>query len=213
MSILKIFNKHLAGPRELVLDTESTGLLLSDGHRLVEVALVEMINRKPTGRELHILINPDRDIPPEVVKIHGITNEKVKDAPKFADVAKEIRDFIGNDPVIITCRTNKDGYTLDIDMLNFELTKGGETEVPLSQWINVRRWSEAMFGEKAATLDKVLDRFGISRKERDENGHGALLDARLLAEAYPRLLKEYMNFSEPKAAAANAKPVIKPPRP
>ena len=212
MSILKVFNKHLAGPRELVLDTESTGLLLADGHRLVEVALVEMINRKPTGRELHVLINPDRDIPAEVVKIHGINNEKVKDAPKFEDLAKEIRDFIGNDPVVITCRTNKDGYTLDIDMLNFELTKAGETEVPLAQWINVRRWSEAMFGDKAATLDKVLDRYGISRKERDENGHGALLDARLLAEAYPQLLKDYMNFSEPKAAA-NAKTSVKPPKP
>lgn len=212
MSILKVFNKHLAGPRELVLDTESTGILVSDGHRLVEVALVEMINRKPTGRELHILINPDRDIPAEVVKIHGITNEKVKDAPKFADVAKEIREFIGNDPVVITCRTNKDGYTLDIDQLNNELTKGGQTEVPLAQWINVRRWSEVMFGEKAATLDKVLDRYGISRKERDDHGHGALLDARLLAEAYPQLLKDYMNFSEPKAVA-NVKPANKPPRP
>jgi DNA polymerase-3 subunit epsilon len=171
---------------------------------MVEIALVEMINRKPTGRELHVLINPERDIPAEVVKIHGISNDKVKDAAKFADVAKEIRDFIGNDPVVITCRTKED-YTLDIALLNFELTKAGQTEVPDAQWINVRRWSEAMFGDKAATLDKVLDRYGISRKERDENGHGALLDARLLAEAYPRLLKDYMNFSEPKAAAANAK--------
>ncbi len=211
MSILKVFNKNLAGPRELVLDTESTGILASDGHRLVEVALVEMINRKPTGRELHVLINPDRDIPEVVVKIHGISNDKVKDAPKFAEVAKEIRDFIGNDPVVITCRT-KDNYTLDIALLNMELTKAGQEEIPASQWINVRRWSEAMFGDKNATLDKILDRYGISRKERDENGHGALLDARLLAEAYPKLLKDYMNFSEPAAAPA-AKNTNKPPKP
>ena len=212
MSILKVFNKNLTGPRELVLDTESTGILASDGHRLVEVALVEMINRKPTGRELHVLINPDRDIPEVVVKIHGISNDKVKDAPKFAEVAKEIRDFIGSDPVVITCRT-KDNYTLDIALLNMELTKAGEEEIPASQWINVRRWSEAMFGEKQATLDKVLDRYAISRKERDENGHGALLDARLLAEAYPKLLKDYMNFSEPAAAPAAKPAAPKAPKP
>jgi DNA polymerase III subunit epsilon len=204
MSILKVFSRNSQGPRELVLDTESTGLFVSEGHRMVEIAIVEMVNRRPTGRELHILINPDRDIPAEVVKIHHIDNEKVKDSPKFPDVAKEIRDFIGNDPVIITCRT-KDGYTLDIDLLNFEFKQAGQPEVPVSQWINVRRWSEAMFGDKAATLDKVLDHYGVSRKERDENGHGALLDARLLAEAYPKLLKDYMNFSEPQVAVANAK--------
>jgi DNA polymerase-3 subunit epsilon len=207
MSILKIFHRNASGPRELVLDTETTGLQVSDGHRIVEVALVEMVNRRPTGRELHLLINPDRDIPPEVVKVHGISNDKVKDAPKFAAVAKEIRDFIGDDPVIITCRTSKEGYTLDVEMLNMELKKAGEREVPVDQWLNVRRWSEAMFGDKSATLDKVLDHYGISRKERDENGHGALLDARLLSEAYPKLLKDYMSFSTPAPA------VTKPPKP
>lgn len=190
----------MEGPRELVLDTEATGLFVSEGHRLVEVAMVEMINKKPTGRELHVVINPDRDIPEEVVKIHNIDNETVKDKPHFKDVAKEIRDFIGDDPVIITCRTTDD-YTLDIDMLNMEFKKAGETEVPLAQWVNVRRWSEAMFGDKHATLDKVLDRYGVSRKERDANGHGALLDARLLAAAYPKLQKDYANFT-PKAVAA-----------
>lgn len=210
MSILKVFNKGSTGPRELVLDTESTGLFVSEGHRMVEVAIVEMVNRKPTGREFHVLINPDRHIPDEVVKIHHIDDAKVKDAPKFSEIAKELREFIGNDPIIITCRT-KDNYTLDIALLNHEMQKAGQPEVPESQWINVRRWSEAMFGDKAATLDKVLDRYGISRKERDENGHGALLDARLLAEAYPRLLKDYMNFSEPQANAA-VKPANKTPK-
>jgi DNA polymerase III subunit epsilon len=212
MSILRVFSRSSSGPRELVLDTESTGLLVSDGHRMVEIALVEMVNRRPTGRELHVLINPDRDIPAEVVKIHGITNEAVKDAPKFSEVAKEIRDFIGNDPLVITCRSNADGYTLDVDLLNHELKKAGQPEVPQSQWINVRRWSEAMFGDKLATLDKVLDRYGISRKERDENGHGALLDARLLSEAYPKLLRDYINFSEPEAFPASAKVSSRNPR-
>lgn len=210
MSILKIFDRNSQGPRELVLDTESTGLFVSEGHRLVEVALVEMINRKPTGREFHVVINPDRDIPAEVVKIHHIDNERVKDAPKFKDIAAELREFIGNDPVIITCRTS-DGYTLDIDMLNMEFKKAGEKEVPLAQWNNVRRWSELMFGDKKATLDKVLDHYGVSRKERDDNGHGALLDARLLAAVYPQLVKDHDDFVA-KAAAAQPKPKNEPPK-
>jgi len=210
MSILKSFNKA-EGPRELVLDTETTGLFVADGHRIVEVALVEMVNRKPTGREYHVLINPDRDIPAEVVKIHGISNEKVADKPKFPEIAKELREFIGDDPVIITCRS-KDGYTLDIAMINFEMLKAGQPIVPETQWTNVRRWSEAMFGEKQATLDKVLDRYDISRKERDDNGHGALLDARLLAEAFPRLAKDYTAFTGDATAAAPAKPSNNPPK-
>ncbi|MDE1153806.1 MAG: exonuclease domain-containing protein [Micavibrio sp.] len=210
MSILKSFNKA-EGPRELVLDTETTGLFVADGHRVVEVALVEMINRKPTGREYHVLINPDRDIPAEVVKIHGISNEKVADKPKFPELAKELREFIGDDQVIITCRTTGD-YTLDIAMLNFEMLKAGQPIVPETQWTNVRRWSEAMFGEKQATLDKVLDRYSISRKERDDNGHGALLDARLLAEAFPKLVKDYATFTGDVAASAPAKPSNKSPK-
>ncbi len=210
MSILNIFNRA-EGTRELVLDTESTGLFLSDGHRLVEVALVEMVNKKPTGREFHVTINPDRDIPLEVVKIHGISNEKVKDKPKFSEIAKELREFIGDDQVIITCRTTN-GYTLDIALLNFEMQKAGQKEIPETQWTNVRRWSEAMFGDKQATLDKVLDRYSVSRKERDDNGHGALLDARLLAEIYPRLSKDY-DAHKAATVTAEAKAQNKPPQP
>lgn len=201
MSILKLFKKNAEGPRELVLDVESTGLFTSEGHRIVEVAMVEMIGRKPTGRELHVFINPERHIPEEVVKIHHIDDEKVKDAPKFKDIAKQLRDFIGDDQVIITCRTTGD-YTLDINMMNMEFQKAGEREVPVAQWTNVRRWSEAMFGDKAATLDKVLDRYGVNRKERDDNGHGAILDARLLAAIYPDLLKDHEKFEAAKAPAA-----------
>lgn len=206
MSILKIFDKKSQGPRELVLDVESTGLFVADGHRIVEVAIVEMVGKKPTGRELHVYINPDRHIPEEVVKIHGIDDGKVKDAPKFAAIAKQIRDFIGDDQVIITCRTTND-YTLDINMMNMEFQKAGVKEVPEQQWTNVRRWSEQMFGDKAATLDKVLDRYGVSRKERDDNGHGALLDARLLGAIYPSLSTDWdKHKAATPAAAAPAKP-------
>jgi len=209
MSILKLFKKHTQGKRELVMDTEATGLLVSEGHRTLEVAMVEMINGKATGKELHILINPDRHIPEEVVKIHHIDDEKVKDAPKFKDVAQQIRDFIGDDQVIITCRT-ENGYTLDIDMMNNEFKLAGVREVPVPQWTNVRRWSEEMWGHDKARLDKVLDRYGVSRKERDDNGHGALLDSRLLAAVYPQLQQDYEKFAAKKPAPAVKKDTAAP---
>jgi DNA polymerase-3 subunit epsilon len=177
-----------------VLEIESTGLFTHEGHRMVEVAAVEMENGRITGREFYTLVNPARDIPAEVSQIHGITNDKVADKPLFAEVAAELRAFIADAPVVITCRT-KDDYTLDKAFLNKELAEAGQAPIPDRQWLNVRRWSEAMFGEKAATLDKVLDRYNVSRKERDENGHSAILDARLLAEIYPRLLKDYMRHT------------------
>lgn len=204
MSIANRFNKTGHATREIVLDIETTGLFTHEGHKMVEVAAVEMVNGRPTGREFYTLVNPARDIPAEVSKIHGITNEKVADKPLFAEVAAELRQFIADAPVVITCRT-KDGYTLDMAFVNKELAEAGQRPVPEAQWLNVRRWSEVMFGEKAATLDKVLDRYEVSRKERDENGHSAILDARLLSEVYPRLLKDYMSFS---ANPANAQALV-----
>ncbi len=202
MSILKIYNKRGHGRREIILDIETTGLFTKDGNRILEVAAIEVRGHKLTGREFHAVINPERDIPAEVTKIHGITNEKVKGKPVFADIAKQLREFIGDDPVVITCRT-KDEYTLDIAFMNMELARAGFGEIPQEQWVNVRRWSELMFGDKAATLDKVLDKYDVSRKERDENGHSAILDARLLAEVYPRLQRDYTSFKQGKAPAAS----------
>ena len=204
MNITNRFNKNGQAKREIVLDIETTGLFTHEGHRMVEVAAVEVVNGRPTGREFYTLVNPGRDIPAEVSKIHGITNEKVAGKPLFAEVAAELRQFIADAPVVITCRT-KDEYTLDKAFLNKELAEAGQRPVPEAQWLNVRRWSEVMFGEKAATLDKVLDRYEVSRKERDENGHSAILDARLLSEVYPRLLKDYISFS---ANPANAQALV-----
>src|SRR4051812_14267928 len=106
--------------REIVLDTESTGLLIADGHRLVSVTAVEMVDRKLTGREFEVIINPERDISADNSKIHGITNEIVADKPIFAAIAKELKEFIGDAPIIITCRTSN-GLTLDIEFLKMEM--------------------------------------------------------------------------------------------
>jgi DNA polymerase-3 subunit epsilon len=211
MQLSSIFG-HAMPLREIVLDTETTGLYTKDGHRVIEVAAVELINGKPSGVEFHVLINPERDIPDEVVQIHHITNEKVKDAPIFAGIAKQLRDFIGDSNVIITCRTGGDGYTLDIDMLKMEMTKAGQPAIPDSQWVNVRRWSEVLFGQDGARLDKLLDHYKISREERDAKGHSAILDTRLLAAAYPMLLKDYMKHikNQPGTALPGQDPKAKP---
>lgn len=182
--------------RKVVLDTETTGLFTKDGHRILEVTAVEIIKGVATGRELHVLVNPERDIPAETTKIHGITNEMVADKPLFAGIAEELKAFIGNSPIIITCRTGDDGYTLDIAMLDMELEKAGFSPFKDEQWVNVRRWSEAMFGTAEASLDKILDRYGIDRSERVKNGHGATLDARLLSDVYPKLLEDYTKFTQ-----------------
>jgi DNA polymerase-3 subunit epsilon len=190
--------------REIVLDTEATGLLPAEGHRLVSVTAVEMIDGKLTGKEFAVIINPDRDIPAETTKIHGITDEMVADKPGFAAIAKSLKDFVGDDPIIITCRTGN-GLTLDIDFLDMELKKAGLTPFKSGQWVNVRRWAEAMFGDENARLDKILDHYKIDRSVRDKEGHSATLDARLLAAVYPLLRADYIKFKK--------SPKAKPPTP
>lgn len=179
--------------REIVLDTETTGLLVADGHRLISVTAIEMVDRKPTGKEFAIIINPERDIPADSTKVHGITNEMVRDKPVFAALARSLEAFIGTSPIIITCRT-VDGLTLDIEFLNMEMKKSGFAQFKNEQWVNVRRWAEAMFGSGNATLDKVLDHYKLDRTVRDKDGHSATLDARLLAAVYPLLLADYNKF-------------------
>ena len=181
--------------REIVLDTESTGLLTKEGHRLVSITAVEMIDHKLTGREFEVIINPERDIPAETTKIHGITNAMVAGKPVFATIAKDLKEFIGDSPIIITCRTVGD-YTLDIAFLDMEMKKAGVAPFKAEQWVNVRRWSEAMFGNDHASLDKMLDHYKIDRAERDKDGHSATLDSRLLAAVYPKLLADYKKFKK-----------------
>jgi DNA polymerase III epsilon subunit-like protein len=145
-----------------------------------------------------------------VINIHHITNEMAQKQPIFAAYAKELRDFIGDSQLVITCRTHND-VTLDIAVLNMEMEKAGQAEIPADQWLNVRRWAEEMFGDREARLDAVLDRYGISRAQRDAEGHGALLDAQMLAAVYPKLLADYTKFIEGQDAA-NKTPKINPPK-
>lgn len=197
--------------RKIILDIETTGLSFKDGHRIIDITGVEMEGHRTTGREFRTLINPDRDIPAETTKIHGITNAMVADKPVFAAIAQELRDFIGDAQIVITCRT-VEGVTLDMEFLKGEMEAAGFPSFPDEQWLNVRRWSEAMFGADKATLDKILDYYKIDRSERVRHGHGATLDARLLSKVYPKLLKDYTRFIE-KQTLSNPVTKTKPPTP
>lgn len=192
--------------RAIILDIETTGLFVKEGHRITEIGMVEWKDGAPSGKTYHSYVNPERDVPEFITKLTGLTEKFLSDKPTFNMIARDIREFVGDAPVIITCRT-KDGYTLDIAFMNAELKKAGIDIIEDKQWLNVRRWGEEMFGHDQASLDKMLDRYKIDRSIRDKNGHGALLDAQLLAQVFPKLQADYKRF------CAQNTPKPKPPRP
>lgn len=197
----------MAAGRDIVLDQEMTGLPLSGGHRLVEVAAIERRDGVPTGRVFHAYINPERPCAPEAYRCHGLSDAFLAAQPVFAAIAAELRTFIGDDTVIITCRTDARGHTPDIDFLADEMARAGQPPLAPGQWLNVRRWSEAMFGDEGARLNAVLDRYGADRAGREgETGHGALLDAGLLAVILPALERDYETFRRGNAGEIRPSP-------
>lgn len=170
--------------RQVVLDTETTGLKPEDGHRIVEIGAVELIDGKKTGKTFYSLINPERHIPEEVVKIHHIDNQKVKNEPIFAQVADKFLEFIAGSELLIH---NAD---FDIKFLNSELNRINKGKI----WDHVRnavctlKLSKRLFEEERShTLDSICKRFGIDLSVREANGHGALIDSELLADAYIKI--------------------------
>lgn len=165
--------------REIVLDTETTGFDPSTGDRIVEIGCVEVINMLPTGNHYHVYINPERDIPAEVIAIHGITNEFVKDKPTFGEIVGDFLDFIGNDRLVI--------HNADFDMkfINAELKMFGFPSVDMRRVTDTVKIARAKFPGSPANLDALCRRFGIDNSSRTY--HGALLDSQLLAEVYLEL--------------------------
>lgn len=164
--------------REIVLDTETTGLNPNIS-RIVEIGCVEMIDLKKTGRHYRVLINPECSIPEVTIAVHGITDEMVKDAPKFKDIAEEFLDFVRDANIIIH------NAKFDTEMLDMEFKKIGLPSI----WQQVRdikctlELDKRLFeGEKKHKLDIICDRMGIDRSHRTL--HGALIDCDLLADVY-----------------------------
>lgn len=166
--------------REIVLDTETTGLDPDSGDRLVEIGAVELVNHMPTGRTFHAYINPQRDVPQEVVDVHGLTAQFLADKPVFAAIAADFAAFIGDARLVIH------NAAFDMKFLNAELGWAGQPTVPWSRAVDTLDLARRRFPGAQNTLDALCRRFGVDNSAREK--HGALLDSELLAEVYLELM-------------------------
>ena len=165
--------------RMIVLDTETTGLDTSLGHRIVEIAAVELVNLVPTGREYHCYVNPEQEIEAGAYEIHGLTNEFLADHPTFAERVDKFLAFIGDDKLVIH------NAAFDLAFLNRELTDAGRPPLEASRAVDTVQLARARFPGAPASPDALCRRFTIDTAERTK--HGARVDARLLAEVYLHL--------------------------
>ncbi|RVU36233.1 DNA polymerase III subunit epsilon [Hwanghaeella grinnelliae] len=166
--------------REIVLDTETTGLDPNSGHRIVEIGCVEMIDYSITGNYLHEYLNPERDMPDEAFRVHGLSNDFLADKPLFAAVADKFLDFIGDATLVIH------NAEFDMKFINAELAKLGRPPIPMDRTRDTVAMARRKFPGAQANLDALCNRFGIDNGARTK--HGALLDSELLAEVYIELL-------------------------
>lgn len=166
--------------REIVLDTETTGLEAYGGDRLVEIGCVEMVNRILTGNVFHVYINPQRDMPQEAFNVHGLSSEFLSDKPIFSQVADEFLEFIQNDTLVIH------NAAFDIGFLNAELERLGRPTIARDRVIDTLALARRKHPGGGNRLDDLMNRYGIDSSRRVK--HGALLDAELLAEVYSELL-------------------------
>lgn len=166
--------------REIVLDTETTGFKPEEGHRLVEIGCIELVNHLATGERFHVYLNPERDMPPEAFAVHGLSSEFLADKPLFNDVAADFIAFIGDAPLVIH------NAAFDMHFLNWELKIAGHPVMPKDRAIDTLLMARQKFPGSPATLDALCKRFGVDNSNRTL--HGALLDAQLLAEVYLELL-------------------------
>lgn len=167
--------------REFVLDTETTGIDYRSGHRLIELACIELDDFIPTGRSFHRYIHPDRDIEAEAQAVHGISIEFLKDMPRFDDptVCDEFLDFVA-DGVLIAHNAS-----FDRGFVNFELERAGRAGIHEARWVDTLAMAKTRFPGMHNSLDALCKRFKISLAEREK--HGALIDCRLLASVYLEL--------------------------
>ncbi|MBL0941617.1 MAG: DNA polymerase III subunit epsilon [Alphaproteobacteria bacterium] len=165
--------------RQIVLDTETTGLDPKQGHRLVEIGCLEVVNYMPTGRVFHAYLNPDRSMPIEAFNVHGLSEEFLKDKPKFEEIAEEFLGFIEDYPLVIH------NAQFDMKFINHELITIGKVELDINRAIDTLHIARQKFPGAQASLDALCRRFKIDNSAR--TNHGALLDAELLAEVYLEL--------------------------
>lgn len=166
--------------REIVLDTETTGLDPLRGDRLVEIGCVEMFNHMPTGQTYHVYINPERAMPQEAFAVHGLSSEFLSDKPLFAAVAEDFIAFIGDAPLIIH------NASFDIGFINMELDRMKRAAIPRERLVDTLMLARRKHPGVSNRLDDLCSRYAIDNSRRTK--HGALLDAELLAEVYIDLI-------------------------
>ena len=166
--------------REIVLDTETTGLDPYQGHRLVEIGCVELFNRVPTGEIFHRYINPQRDMPKEAFAVHGLSEDFLRDKPRFDEIADEFVAFIGTAPLVIH------NAAFDLGFINAELDKLKRVLVARERMVDTLMLARRKHPGGSNRLDDLCVRYRIDNSKRTK--HGALLDAELLAEVYIELI-------------------------
>src|SRR5690349_8031262 len=166
--------------REIVLDTETTGLDPLRGDRLVEIGCVEMYNRMPTGQTFHRYMNPERDMPAEAFAVHGLSTEFLASKPLFAEVVEEFLTFIGDAPLVIH------NASFDISFINAELDRIKRSPIPRERLVDTLLLARRKHPGVSNRLDDLCSRYAIDNSHRTK--HGALLDAELLAEVYVDLI-------------------------
>lgn len=194
--------------REIVLDTETTGLDPYQGHRIVEIGCVELLNRIPTGQTYHVYVNPERDIPAEAEAVHGLTQQFLSDKPLFTEVAEDLIAFLGEAKLVI----HNAGF--DLAFLNAEFERCKKAILQRERAIDTLTLARRRHPGGPNKLDDLCVRYGIDNSKRTK--HGALLDAELLAEVYAELaggrqarlglVKEVSTTAVLAAAAARARP-------
>jgi DNA polymerase-3 subunit epsilon len=183
--------------RQIILDTETTGLEPADGHRIIEIGCVEMIDRRLTGSTYHQYVQPDRQIDAGAIEVHGITNESLADKPRFADIAGEFLDFIRDAELVIH------NAPFDVGFINHEFRLLGDATAPLEEYCSVLDTlglARRMHPGQRNSLDALCRRYEIDNSQREL--HGALLDAEILADVYLAMTGGQVSLSLDAASAA-----------
>ncbi len=172
--------------RELVFDVETTGLSPKNGDKIVEIAFVELINKEITGKELHFYINPLRDVPESAFRVHGLSEDFLKDKPVFKDCAKDIIDFIGKSKLI--------AHNSDFDMafLNNEFEMAGFKTFSESRFVDTLKIAKSKYTGIKYSLDNLAKKFNVSLEKREK--HGALIDSIILAKVYIHMMVEVVSM-------------------
>jgi DNA polymerase-3 subunit epsilon len=193
--------------REVILDTETTGLDVSQGHRIVEVACLELFHHVPTGRKWQRYINPQRDIPQDAFAVHGLTTEFLSTCPPFSEIADELLTFIGTDLLV------SHNAEFDLAFLNAELSRSDRSPIS-DNWIDTLALARQRFPGAPASLDALCRRFGVDLSGRAR--HGAAVDCELLASVYLELLggrQPGLDLAKPGTVAVATVRVVRQARP